>query len=78
MTIAMTTDAALLLMWVIVAFVWIAADIAVLVWAVRRGQFFEQDRARFLALLDDVPQSKTNVSGARPPAPDKRADHVSH
>ena len=55
----MSTATTLVVMWTAVAVVGIAGASAVLVWAVRGGQFSDQDRARYLPLDDagraDIP-----------------------
>jgi nitrogen fixation-related uncharacterized protein len=53
--IAMAPDSALLLVWIAFSGVALAGILAVLVWAVRSGQFGDQDRARYLPLESEIP-----------------------
>jgi cbb3-type cytochrome oxidase maturation protein len=58
MIAAMTAEKHLLIAWIVfsaVAFVGVAAFF---VWAVRSGQFSQQDRARGLALESGIPEKK--------------------
>jgi nitrogen fixation-related uncharacterized protein len=58
----------LLILWVVFASVALAAIIAVLVWAVRSGQFSNQDAARYLPLKSGIPGSPTDAdAGGREP-----------
>ena len=61
---ALTTDMALLAMWIIFTAVSVAGLIAVLVWAVRTRQFSNQDHARHLPLESGVPEdSRQKATG---------------
>jgi cbb3-type cytochrome oxidase maturation protein len=56
----MTAEKQLLITWIVfsaVAFVGVAAFF---VWAVRSGQFSQQDRARSLALESGIPEEETS------------------
>lgn len=53
--IALAPDSALLLVWIAFSGVALAGILAVLVWAVRAGQFGDQDRARYLPLESGIP-----------------------
>jgi len=62
-------DTALLLAWVAFAGVAIVGIVAVLVWAVRTGQFADQDRARYLPLESGIPEGPpeaARVAGVLP------------
>lgn len=54
--IALSPASALLAMWITFAVVALAGSISVLVWAVRKGQFSNQDHARYLALKSGIPK----------------------
>jgi cbb3-type cytochrome oxidase maturation protein len=67
----MTPENGLLIMWITFTFLGVAGIALVLVWAVRSGQFSDQDRARRLPLPD---------SGSEPTpteASESRMSHVS-
>ena len=55
MTLAMTPQAALLTLWVTFTAIAVLGIAAALVWAVRSGQFSNQDHARRLPLESGVP-----------------------
>jgi hypothetical protein len=60
--LAMTGAASLVVIWftfLVVALVGVAAAI---VWAVRSGQFTNQDRARYLPLQSGIPKSHAGAS----------------
>jgi cbb3-type cytochrome oxidase maturation protein len=61
------TDAnvALIIVWITFAVIMLAGIIALLVWAVRSGQFQDQDRARRLPLDSGIPGAPKE---APPPA----------
>ena len=54
--IAVTPAIAVLIAWLVFAGISLAGLTMVLVWAIRTGQFKNQDRARYLALHDGVQQ----------------------
>jgi nitrogen fixation-related uncharacterized protein len=58
------SGAGLLILWVVFASVALAAITAVLVWAVRNGQFSNQDAARYLPLKSGIPGSQTDTHAA--------------
>ena len=53
--IALAPNAALLAVWIVFSSLVLAGVVAVLVWAVRSGQFSQQDRARRLPLEIGAP-----------------------
>lgn len=53
--IAVTPGNALLIMWITFTIVAVGGLAAVLVWAIRNGQFSDQDRMRHLALQSGIP-----------------------
>ncbi len=55
MTLAATAHNVLLTLWVAFSLVALAGIIAVIVWAVRSGQFANQDHARYLPLESGIP-----------------------
>jgi nitrogen fixation-related uncharacterized protein len=61
---ALAPESALLVAWVALAAVAIAGIVAVLVWAVRTGQFANQDRARYLPLESGIPDG--GIAGVPP------------
>jgi nitrogen fixation-related uncharacterized protein len=63
--IALSSAGTLLLVWVTFSALVLAGAVAVLVWAVRSGQFAEQDRARSLPLESGIPELRAD---AAPPA----------
>jgi cbb3-type cytochrome oxidase maturation protein len=75
MTIAMTAQESLLVLWVIAAAIGVAGGSAVLVWAVRRRQFSDQDRARYLPFLGETPQPPRAEA---PPRDTEETRHVPH
>lgn len=62
--LAMTPNEAVLVIWIAVAAVSILAVTAVLIWAVRSGQFSRQDHCRYLPLESGIPQEKCEVQSA--------------
>jgi nitrogen fixation-related uncharacterized protein len=65
------SESGVLILWIVFAGVALAGIIAVLVWAVRTGQFSNQDAARYLALRSGIPPSRPNAD------PAGREPHVS-
>lgn len=61
--IAMSQNAALLVMWVVYSVLAMGGLIAVFVWCVRTRQFSDQDRARYLALQSGIPQQQGPGTG---------------
>ena len=61
--IALSAEGSLLLVWVAFAAMALAGAIAVLVWAVRSGQFADQDRARHLPLTSGIPAEPPAAEG---------------
>ena len=55
--IAMSPEANLLVVWVTFLVLGLAGLAAALVWAVRKGQFRDQDRARYLPLTGKIPDA---------------------
>lgn len=47
--------------WIILTAIGILASIAVFIWAIKSGQFSEQDRARYLPLADEHFQMMTET-----------------
>jgi len=78
----MTTQSSLLVLWVMVAVLGVAGGTAVFVWAVRRRQFSDQDRARYLPFLGQTPEPKDETSSKRPGPPEhsesQETGHVPH
>lgn len=64
MTLAFTAEQRLLIVWLVFTSLALVAMVAVLVWAVRHGQFARQDRARHLPLWSDQDSSPQD---AQPP-----------
>jgi cbb3-type cytochrome oxidase maturation protein len=60
---AMTEEKQLLIMWIVYSVVALAGVAAFFVWAVRSGQFSQQDRARGLALKSGIPEETGRESG---------------
>jgi cbb3-type cytochrome oxidase maturation protein len=48
----------LFLFWAIFTACTLAAALTALIWAVRSGQFSDQDRARYLPLLSGIPEER--------------------
>jgi nitrogen fixation-related uncharacterized protein len=59
----------LLFLWVAFAAVALAGIVAVIVWAVRSGQFANQDRARYLPLESGIPDEPKAQEEARDASP---------
>ena len=66
--IALAPNAALLAVWIVFSTLVLAGVVAVLVWAVRSGQFSQQDRARRLPLESGIPLDRPAPASAVPPA----------
>ncbi len=64
----------LLTLWVAFTAVALAGIAAVIFWAVRSGQFADQDRARYLALDSGIPDEATAFVGATPPSRDAKEE----
>ena len=60
-----TAQLQLLYLWITFTVMAVLGIAAVLVWAVRSGQFSDQDRARRLPLLDDVPEDDAAPEAGR-------------
>ena len=63
-----SNNSALLAVWIVFAGVVLAGVAAVLVWAVRSGQFSHQDRARRLPLDSGIPQDRPAPAATPGPA----------
>jgi nitrogen fixation-related uncharacterized protein len=63
--LAMTPNDAVLVVWVAVAALSLLAVTAVLVWAVRSGQFSRQDHCRYLPLESGIPQDQMGSAKVR-------------
>jgi nitrogen fixation-related uncharacterized protein len=59
-----TAQAGLLALWVTFTAVALAGIVAVIVWAVRSGQFADQDRARYLPLESGIPDGCATVGSS--------------
>jgi cbb3-type cytochrome oxidase maturation protein len=69
---ALSPESAFLVMWTGYLVLGLIFAVAVLVWAIRSGQFEDQDRARYLPLRSGIPP-KDGPKGV-PPGPDRRTD----
>jgi hypothetical protein len=75
MTLAMSVNAGLLVIWIAFAAIALAGVSAVLVWAVRARQFSAQDAARYLPLKSGIPDGPGGP--ATPAKGGKGGGHVS-
>ncbi len=72
MTPLATAQAGLLWLWVAFTAVALAGIAAAIVWAVRSGQFADQDRARYLPLESGIPDEVETQ--ARPTGGERKED----
>ena len=55
----------LLILWITFTAIALAGVIAVFIWALRSGQFRQQDRARHLALRSEIPPEEPPEDGEK-------------
>ncbi len=71
---ALSTADTLLVVWITFSVLVLAGAAAVLVWAVRSGQFADQDRAARLPLECGIPAERAAAAQPAPPAKRGPAD----
>ena len=59
----MTVHTLILVLWIVVAAMMLAGVSAAILWAVRAGQFGDQERARYLPLRSGIPNDEEWAAG---------------